>query len=349
MATHTLGLVMIVRNEARGLARCLESVRPWVDDLLVLDTGSTDDSVAIARQHGARVAHFEWVNDFSAARNAALALSPCDWQLVLDGDEWLVAGGPALRALKHQAPTFVGRVAVNSVFDQTGAAEPVHASSHLPRLLPRGCRYEGRIHEQPVFDGPRHTLTAIEVAHDGYLPTQMQAKGDRNRQLLTLAVEEHPGDAYLHYQLGKDHEVHDRFALALPCYAQALSLLGPHAGRQPGWRHDLILRTLFTLKAQGQVADAVDLAQAEMPHWSDSPDFYFVLGDVLLDHAVAHPAQAHEVLPMIRAAWDQCLLIGENPALEGSVQGRGSHLAQQQLALLDQVVASLSDVLPPSR
>lgn len=343
--SHTVGLVMIVRNEARGLARCLESVRPWVDDLLVMDTGSTDDSVAIAHQHGARVGHFEWVNDFSVARNAALALSPCDWRLVLDGDEWLVAGGQALHALKSQAPTFVGRVAVNSVFDQSGA----QATSSLPRVLPRGCRYEGRIHEQPVFDGPRHTLAAVQVAHDGYLPAQMQAKGDRNRRLLTLAVQEHPTDPYLHYQLGKDHEVHDRFALALPSYARALDLLGPLAARQPSWRHDLILRHLYTLKAEGRVADAVDLAQSEMPHWPDSPDFYFVLGDVLLEHAVTHPEQAGEVLPMIRAAWEQCLLIGENPTLEGAVQGRGSHLARQQLALLDQVMGSLSDVLPSSR
>jgi hypothetical protein len=131
--------------------------------------------------------------------------------------------------------------------------------------------------------------------------------------------------------LGKDHEVHERFEHASPHYAQALHLLPADAGRHPAWRHDLILRALYTLKATGQVARAIDLAQIEMPHWSDSPDVYFVLGDVLLDHAVAHPEQASDLLPMIQSAWTQCLAIGENPTLEGSVQGRGSTLAIQQL------------------
>ena len=72
---NRLDLVMIVRDEARCLERCLASARPWVDGIVVLDTGSVDATVEIARRHGARVAHFEWIDDFAAARNAALAES----------------------------------------------------------------------------------------------------------------------------------------------------------------------------------------------------------------------------------------------------------------------------------
>jgi len=68
-----LALVVIARNEARAIERCLSSARPWVDEMVVLDTGSTDHTVALARACGARVHHFAWVDDFSAARNAALA------------------------------------------------------------------------------------------------------------------------------------------------------------------------------------------------------------------------------------------------------------------------------------
>ena len=84
---------MIVKNEARSLARCLDSVAPWVDKMIVLDTGSTDDTIAIARAHGAEVYERRWTNDFAAARNAALAHSDADWNLVLDADEWLTSGG----------------------------------------------------------------------------------------------------------------------------------------------------------------------------------------------------------------------------------------------------------------
>ena len=338
---HRIALVMIVRNEARCLARCLSSVRPWVDQLIVLDTGSTDETVSIAKSHGAQVAHFTWVDDFSAARNAALALSDADWNLVLDADEALLEGGPCLMQLRDQAPTFLGSIEVVSCFQNNGDkigergdsgadSAVAQASSWLPRVLPCGTRYEGRIHEQPVHAGPRQRLD-IRVSHDGYLPEHMATKGTRNRQLLERAVSESPSDAYLHYQLGKDHEVHDRFAEACVAYARADGLLGHSVGRGPSWRHDLVVRHLFALKASGRLAEAVDLSAQEMPHWPDSPDFYFVTADVLLDFAMAHQAQAADLLPMIEGAWQQCLAIGENPHLEGAVPGRGSELPRQQL------------------
>lgn len=333
-----IALVMIVRNEARCLARCLQSAQAFVDELIVLDTGSSDETVAIAEAHGARVGHFSWVDDFSAARNAALALSDADWNLVLDADEVLAHGGQAVTALKRQAPTFLGSVEVLSEYAAEGGM--ARASSWLPRILPQGVRYEGRIHEQPAFRGERRPM-AVQITHDGYLPEFMAAKGPRNLHLLQTALREHPYDAYLHYQLGKDHEVHDRFEAAIQSYEQAQHLLGTHAARSPSWRHDLVLRQMFAMKASGQVQAAIELAQIEMAHWPDSPDFYFVLGDVLLDHALRSPEQAHELVPMIAGCWEQCLAIGENTSLEGAVPGRGSKLPERQLQALQQLMPGL--------
>jgi glycosyltransferase involved in cell wall biosynthesis len=340
---YRLALVMIARDEARCIARALRSARPWVDELIVLDTGSTDDTVAIARAEGARVETFTWVKDFAAARNAALALSTADWNLVLDADEVLSEGMAELAALKQTAPTFVGLINVCSEtrVPGAGAADAQQASSWLPRLLPQGVRYEGRIHEQPVSTLPRRDWPVV-VAHDGYLPEQMQAKGDRNLRLLELAVAEHPQEPYWHYQLGKDHEVHDRFQAAWLAYDQALHQLGSQAGREPAWRHDLVLRSIYTLKRLKQLEEAIQLAESEMPHWPDSPDYFFVLGDVLLDFAVAHPARAADLLPLIHQAWQQCLAIGENPRLEGAVHGRGSHLAEHNLTLLKHLQQDLA-------
>src|SRR4051794_7642346 len=83
-----VALVMIARDEARCIERCLASVRAHVDEMLVLDTGSTDGTPELARCAGARVASFAWCDDFAAARNAALVLADADWSLVLDADEW---------------------------------------------------------------------------------------------------------------------------------------------------------------------------------------------------------------------------------------------------------------------
>ena len=140
---------MIVRDEAARIARCLDSARALVDDIVVLDTGSLDATPAIAADHGARVFSFDWCDDFAAARNAALDHSDADWNLVLDGDEWFDAGSTraALDEVLNAEPC-IGVLPVTSSFDLQGRVES--AVQWLPRLLPRGVRYTGRIHEQPV-------------------------------------------------------------------------------------------------------------------------------------------------------------------------------------------------------
>ena len=323
-----IALVMIVRDEARCLARCLASARPWVDEMLVLDTGSVDATQDIARRAGARVAHFEWSADFAAARNAALALCDADWRLVLDADEWITGGGESVAALRHEAAAFVGQINVASLFDAP-AGRIEEAPIWLPRLLPRGVPYAGRVHEQPVSGLPRRRL-ALRVAHDGYLDAQKARKEGRNEKLLGLALLADPDDASLHYQLGKDLEVRAQFEAAAPHYAHALE----RADGRAAWRHDLVLRLLFTLKKVGRFDEAIALADAEMPRWPDSPDFFFTLGDLLLDWAAAQPERAAELVPMIESSWLRALEIGEQPQLHDTVRGRGSFLAAHNLSVL---------------
>jgi glycosyltransferase involved in cell wall biosynthesis len=128
-------LVMIVRDEARCLARCLASARAFVDGIVVVDTGSVDATIEIARRHGARVERFAWCDDFAAARNAALAASDAPWRLVLDADEWIAEGGASLAALRGEPAAFIGQIRVASAFD-SGAGRVEEA----PSWLPRSCR-----------------------------------------------------------------------------------------------------------------------------------------------------------------------------------------------------------------
>ena len=325
---NRIALVMIVRNEARCIERCLASARPWVDEMLVLDTGSVDATAEIAAHCGARVAHFPWADDFAAARNAALALTDAPWRLVLDADEWLDQGGDSLAALRTQAPDFIGQISVASLFDDASGTVG-QAPSWLPRVLPRGVLYAGRVHEQPMSLLPRRRLP-LQIAHDGYLGAQMLAKRGRNAHLLGLELAAKPDDAYLRYQLGKELEVRAQFEAAAPHYAQALEQTHPRAA----WRHDLVLRALFTLKKLGRYEPALALAQAEMPYWSESPDFFFTLGDLLLDWAANAPELAAELLPMIESSWLRAIEIGEQPELQDTVRGRGSYLAAHNLAVL---------------
>ncbi len=337
MNTYRVALVMIARNESARIVRALASVSSCVDELVVLDTGSTDATVALARSAGARVGHFEWCEDFAAARNAALTLADADWNVVVDADEWIAEAGIELLQLRHTKPDFVGTLRIDSHFDT-----PIGVStspSWLPRVLPHGVRYAGHVHEQPRHKLPVRRLGTV-LAHDGYRSDALKAKAGRNADLLARALAQTPDDAYLHYQIGKDHDVYERYPDACIHFnrsracEEASGATVTLAGTTPGWHHDRLVREIHALKQCKLHSQAVLLAENAMLEWSHSPDFFFALGDLLLDWATEEPTRAAVLLPMIEAAWRRCLEIGERPDLEGSVAGRGTTLAARNLIVL---------------
>lgn len=321
-----LALVMIAKDEARAIGRTLESAAPHVDRMIVLDTGSSDATAQIARAVGAEVHTFAWCDDFADARNAALSHSDADWNLILDADEWIEGGAESLAALPAAGGGFLGEIRIESRMDLPGSEGL--AQSWLPRVLPRGVIYEGRIHEQPVSGLPRRRL-ALTVGHDGYTAEQLARKGQRNETLLMAELQAAPGDAYLWFQLAKEHQARDRAPQAALCFTEALRL----APAEVVWRHALVVRAMIALKANGQLADAIALADAEVAHWQASPDFYFVIGDLYLEAASQEPDRALDhFLPVAEAAWKRCLEIGECPDLDGAVAGRGGFMAAHNLA-----------------
>lgn len=327
-AQITLALVVIARNEAHCIARCLQSAAGMVDKIILLDTGSTDDTMAIARDLGAQVHSFVWIDDFAAARNVALAYSDAHWNLVLDADEWIVAVPHGLREALPAAGGFVGTLPVASSFDLAGTVET--STNWISRLLPAGVGYTGRIHEQVDSTLPRKRLE-IRVGHDGYRKQQLDSKAGRNDALLAMALEESPDDGYLLYQAGKELEIKRDFESALHYYSLSMQ-------NTPGYqsyRHDLVIRTIYTLKKLQLHELAISVIESEYDNWQHSPDFFFVTGDVHLDYAAARPDLALErLLPIAETSWLQCLRLGDCPDLDGTVMGRGSFLAAHNLAVL---------------
>lgn len=327
----TLALVMIVRNEERCIARCLHSAKGIVDEIIVLDTGSTDDTVKIAQGLGARVYHYEWNDDFAAARNAALDHSSAQWNLILDADEWIGEVPDKMQlasALAVQPKPFLGRLPIASQFDMHGRVE--ESISWIARILPRGVRYTGRIHEQPESDLPRVRIE-LPILHDGYRLDELERKRGRNIKMLQRALEDTPMDPYLLYQLGGSHVIYGEYVEAVLRYTQALLYTTP----EHEFRHDLVVRTIFALKLTKQHEAAIQFAESEMKNWEHSPDFFFTLGDLLLDYANQGNGQSfNELVPMIEAAWLRCLEIGDQPGLSGTVRGRGSFLAAHNLAVV---------------
>jgi len=320
---------LIVRDEQDNLGDCLASLSAFADTVVVGDTGSTDGTVALAEAAGAEVHRIDWPDSFAAARNHALDLAQSDWALVIDADEWIDAGGEHLRAWCAGAPR-LGKVCIHSAFDEAsalGGAATRSARSWITRVLPRGARYAGRVHEQVVTPLPRATLD-LHIAHDGYREAQLDGKRDRNRPLLLAELGDDPGNPYILYQLGRDADMRADRGEACRYYAASLAASAADAN----WRHELVVCFLQALGRSGALDAALALAERERAAWAQSPDFFFVLGNLLLDRAVSDPAGAiGRWLPMAAAAWQRCLEIGERPELEGSVDGRGSDLARHNL------------------
>jgi len=204
-ARPRVSAVMIVKNEEQYLRECLASIQGAVDEIVVVDTGSTDSTREIARGMGAKVVEWEWTDDFAAARNVSLDHATGDWALWLDADERLAAGQAGLlRYLVEAAEPRVGGYMVNiRNFLQSHPGSEVcwHRACRLFRLGP-GIRFTGRIHEQNMRSlqeaGYVCAMSQLTVDHYGYAADVMSARGKHERfiRMLTREVEENRDPFY---------------------------------------------------------------------------------------------------------------------------------------------------------
>ncbi|WNV03975.1 tetratricopeptide repeat protein [Candidatus Methylospira mobilis] len=166
---------------------------------------------------------------------------------------------------------------------------------------------------------------------DGVMEQVKLALYEFVRQPPAPAAEIHePRTIWQYHTLAGIAEYHGEFELAAHLCLEALEQTTP----TDPIRHELIVRGLYSLKKSGDLSSAISLAEREMPNWQHSPDFFFALGDLMLDWAMQNPDKAlNEILPIVEASWLKCLEIGEQPSLPGSVAGRGSHLAAHNLAV----------------
>jgi glycosyltransferase involved in cell wall biosynthesis len=329
---NDIALVMIVRNEERCIQRCLSSVKPFVNKLVVVDTGSTDATVRLCQEAGAEVHHFEWCDDFSAARNYALEVADASWNLVLDADEWITSDFKLTQ--KELEDSFIGLIKISSHFEVNALAQ--NDISWLPRLLPRGVQYQGIVHEQPVSALPKKRLNLL-VQHDGYLKANNVSKNGRNKHLLLKSLDKTPLDPYILYQLGVDDEIYGDVSTAADFYEKAHSLID----QDYAYKKVLVVRWLHCLTQIKRTDQAVHLIEQYRMLYQNSADFFFTAGNVFLDHAIQNPDLAMgQWLPMAIQSWEQCLAIGDGFEEEGSVVSRGGHLAAKNLHA---VYSSLGD------
>lgn len=317
-----LSLAMIVKNEARCLARCLRSVRGVVDEIVVADTGSTDDTVKIAAQFGAKTPHFEWVNDFAAARNFALEQTTGDWILVLDADEH--ASDALAKEIKRfiAGPPQIGRLKIVSDFRHGG--QTLQSSTFVSRLFPRGAGFEGRIHEQIVSPLPRVNLRG-DLWHDGYLETR---KSERNISLLQAELAREPRSAYLHFQLALEYTSLGRPPDAFACLQKARATMKQADPFAP----NIIVDFLYAAMDLKQFEAGLEAIRASENWLADFPDFHHVCGLFYMRQVASDPAKHLADIPKIEQSYQRALALGETDKYK-SVHGSGSFLANYNLGV----------------
>ncbi len=210
---------MIVKNEAEKLPRCLESVRGCVDEIIVMDTGSTDETIAIAEQWGAIVQSIPWTHDFAAARNQSLALATGEWILVLDADETLTPEGQALAQTVRTGGAIAGQ-ALTSLILITLLRHELDTDqapySEVPRLFRNrpDIRFNRPYHETvddsvaAVMQAEPHwqvmSYPKVTLTHTGYALAEIaqRDKFTRARSIMEAYLAEHPQDAYIANKLG---------------------------------------------------------------------------------------------------------------------------------------------------
>ena len=226
----TLSVCMIVKNEEKFLPDCLMSIQDIADELIIIDTGSVDNTVDIANEYGAKVHHFEWCDDFSVARNESIKYASSDWILWIDADERLdrTTVNQLVECIQPVKRPIVYNVKIRS-YENNAEYERY---SHSQRLFSNGSSisFDGRIHEQITKSASR--VNALEkkaefiLNHLGYDAEviDFDKKLKRNQPLLEKLVQETPNSYYSHFTLAQNYSRCNGYTEALKHFHIALSL-----------------------------------------------------------------------------------------------------------------------------
>ena len=244
----TISIAMIVKDEAYHLRECLASVEGLADEICIVDTGSRDDSLTIARELGAKTSVFIWCDDFSAARNESLRLCTKDWVFCLDADERLdPAEIPKIRAMVNRAENACFWLPIRNYTNTTTVSEFVTCAPGDPwargfagwypatrvRLFPNGtaAKYEGKVHELigPSLErlGFRRQRCDVDVHHYPLINRDLQHIRDKQEYYLRLGhdkVKAQPDNPQAYSELGDQYAEVKDYQSAVAGYREALRL-----------------------------------------------------------------------------------------------------------------------------
>ena len=282
-----ISLCMIVKNEEDHLAECLNSVAGYVDEIIIVDTGSQDNTVKIAEGFTDKIFNFQWVDDFSKARNYSLSKASNDWILVLDADEVVINfDKDDIFNFTKSNELSTGRInIINLIEDIYGLQKQ---SERISRLFNRNFyHYSGQIHEQLIPLDTNSSIASnsveIEVNHIGYRADVIGRKDKANRNLSILMKEllNNPDDPYIHYHLGKTYTMAKDYTNACNFFNSALQF-------PLNFNYEYVFKLVesygYALLNSNRYGEALQIEKYSV-YYNAIPEYNFLMGLIYMNNA----------------------------------------------------------------
>lgn len=302
-----ISICIITKNEAQKLERCLKALQPYNFEIVVVDTGSTDNTKEMALQYTNSLYDFPWCDDFAAAKNYAVQKVKNDTVMFIDSDEYLQElDDKELWKVIITHPEGVGRVEIISIVEKDG--ESIRTKEWVSRIFNRRLyHYSGRIHEQlvpgSVFeqDSEQNTsqervnkisystyLTNVKLEHDGYNGSEEERrkKAQRNIRLLKKELDLNPEDTYILYQLGKGYYMAGEYPQAVSYFDIAL---GYDVNPKLEYVIDMIETYGYALLNSQQPKKALML-EGIYEEFGNTADFQFLMGLIYMNNGLFEQA-----------------------------------------------------------
>ncbi len=278
---QTVSLCMIVRDEEDCLRSALQSVQALTDELIIVDTGSSDKTSQLSQAAGAKLFQIAWTNDFSVARNFSLQQATSDWILVLDADEVLESIDPETFSILLTDDQVEGYfLRIQNILD----SKQPEFNDQVVRLFRNKSlyRFEGAIHEQVApsilraNNGKGLAPAPLTLLHFGYLKDRLYSKEKfiRNSAIIQQELQRNPDNPFLLYCLGLEYYQQDSIAEGLAQLSKALGRLTGHEG----YFEDVLLNIALGYLRLEKITPLIDFLSKALSMYPDQADFLFLRG-----------------------------------------------------------------------
>lgn len=334
----SLSVCMIVKNEAKSIGRCLESIVDIANEIIVVDTGSIDNTKEIAKKYGAKIYDFEWIDDFSKARNYSIDKATGDWILILDGDdEFEKQDADKLLDIVNNSDE--GDIFIFNTIcylgDAPGNEKIMNVNIRLFKNKSQ-FRYQGRIHEgiRPQNKDVITKFSDIRIYHYGYINTFVkdQNKRERNMRILKMELEENPDNPYWLFCIGNEYFALNELDKALDYFLSSYE----KCNIQDIYAPKVLIRIIMIYDALGKPNEALKYIDEALSNYPQYTDVEFLRGGIY--HKLGHITKA------IRS-FQRCIELGEPPSTLNFLMGVGSYKAYYALGNVFHQVSDYDEAL----